>query len=69
MSVRIGFLQNRRDRPTKWGTCHTGPPNAGLITVESSTSGVFFRGFPHVCTVLSATVRVRVRLRMGLCLL
>lgn len=48
VSVRIGFLQNRRDKTTGWGTCHTVPATAGIVTVECSTSGVFFRGFPHV---------------------
>lgn len=48
VSVQIGYIQNRRDKPTKWGTCHTVPMTAGNVAVECSTSGVFFRGFPFV---------------------
>lgn len=48
VSIQIGYVQNRRDKPTKWGTCHTVPMTAGNVAVECSTSGVFFRGFPYV---------------------
>lgn len=48
VNVRLGYVQNRRDLPTKWGTCHPVAATAGIAGVECSTSGVFFRGFPQV---------------------
>ena len=56
MNVRLGYVQNRRDRPTKWGSCHPVAATAGIAAVECSTSGVFFRGFPQVPHTLPGPV-------------
>ena len=48
VNVRLGYVQNRRDQPEKWGTCHPVAATAGIAGVECSTSGVFFQTFPNV---------------------
>ena len=48
VNVRLGYVQNRRDKPEKWGTCHPVAATAGIAGVECSTSGVFFQTFPNV---------------------
>ena len=29
VNVRLGYVQNRRDKPEKWGTCHPVAATAG----------------------------------------